>query len=669
MNNSTKKIFFIFITLLIPIFFFILIEGILHLTGIASHERLILTTEINSEKYYQLNKDVGKRYFSKTEENLIPQLFPQTFEYEKSPQTFRIFLLGGSTMAGFPYELNARINSLLQDRLSTYYPDKNIEVINTGLSAVNSFTVMDFVRELMEYEPDLFIIYMGHNEFYGAYGVASLETFGKNPWVIRTYLKLKKLRTFQLVRKFIQGIARYTHKSEKKTGTRTLMESMVKNKSVPLNSHDYNLAKRYYNENLNKIISTIKKNNYPVILSTLFSNLRGQEPFISLFADSLDSSSKEEWEINFERGKNALSSGKSDSAFSYFSKCLSIDTHPAKLHFQLGNYYLKINDTLRAFNEFKFAKDLDGLRFRAPSDFNSILKKASVSNQIPLVDLEESFHHQSFFSITGNELITEHLHPTFDGYFLMAKYFSEYIVERDFINAEAQKTSLSDDFFQALSGVTIFDRAIGDMQIKNLTSRWPYKKPVSIISYTDSTLKRIVESLVNEYLHNNISWNQGHYQLAQYFSSQGKHELAIREFLAVVKIVPDNYFPFFKIGNIYFTQNKLSEAEHWFLQALRRSDRSFIHAKLAMVYLAANKLSAAKKEFLATLEMDRKNPQLSKKEKIAANFYLAICLIKMKHSSDAKHYLQQVINIDPKHPEANQLLSMIQSGKEIDIQL
>ena len=293
MSYRSRKIIFYTIAILIPIIFFVIFELILRIFHYRDNLSLALTVEQNGVKFFQLNQDVGQRYFVRTPKNLIPQLYPQTFEYKKSPQTFRIFLLGGSTMAGFPYELNARINSLLEDRLMKYYPDKKIEVVNVGLSAINSFSVVDFVKELVDYESDLFIVYMGHNEFYGAYGVGSVEGLGKHPAVIRTYLSLNKFKLFLLIRDIIQKVGGIWQKSPELTTDRTLMASMAQKKSIPLNSKDYLIARTYFTENLEKIIGITKKNNVPILISKICSNLRGQKPFQSLFSDTLSNEDRQ----------------------------------------------------------------------------------------------------------------------------------------------------------------------------------------------------------------------------------------------------------------------------------------------------------------------------------------------------------------------------------------
>ncbi|MDW7680921.1 MAG: tetratricopeptide repeat protein [bacterium] len=664
-----KKIVFITICLLIPVLFFFLLEIILRLTGYGDDLKLIRTTTIKNQKFYQLNPEVGRRYFSRMHRDLIPQLYPQTFEYQKSANTFRIFLIGGSTMAGFPYQLNARINSLLKDRLETYYPDRKFEVVNTGLSAINSFSVLDFVDELINYEPDLFIIYMGHNEFYGAYGVSSLEKIGKSPGFIRAYLTLNKFKLFLLLRRTVQSVSHLFFSAAEHNGSRTLMASVAKKKVVPLHSSEYRLAKQYFRDNLERIILKIRKQRTPLLISTIFSNIRDQEPFISLFADKTPTQSRTEWENCFQLGMDAYRAEKFSNALDYFSRCAAIDSIPAKLYFQTAKCQLALNDQVNARLNFQKARDLDGLRFRAPSEFNQIIKNLSSQRQLPIVDLEKIFNANSPHNIVGNELVSEHLHPNFDGYFLMAKFLARAIMEHRWVAQKPASNFQSDNYFYDISGVTIFDRAIGDRVIQKLTSQWPYPKQISIIHYSDQKLKAAIEKSVIDYLLGKISWNQGHYQVADYFENLEDYDRALREYLAVIKVVPENFFPYYKAGNLFFIQNRLAEAEEWFKQALALNDQAFLHAKLGMVYLTQDSVSKAEIKFRKAIEIDSKNQQLSLQEKAQAHYYLAICHAKNQKNDLAKQELRQALALNPSHQSAQKLLTLLKTNTKVHIKL
>lgn len=63
--------------------------------------------------------------------------------------------------------------------------------MNTSLVATNSYTIRDMVPEILEQQPDMVIIYSGHNEYYGALGVGSSQSLGRYPMVTNFYLRLK----------------------------------------------------------------------------------------------------------------------------------------------------------------------------------------------------------------------------------------------------------------------------------------------------------------------------------------------------------------------------------------------------------------------------------------------------------------------------------------------
>ena len=77
---------------------------------------------------------------------------------------YRIFTVGGSTTLGegvtdietYPY--------LLQKKFD-YIEEVNIEVINAGMSGVNSKSEVELIKQhLVSYEPNLFLVYDGYNE-------------------------------------------------------------------------------------------------------------------------------------------------------------------------------------------------------------------------------------------------------------------------------------------------------------------------------------------------------------------------------------------------------------------------------------------------------------------------------------------------------------------------
>lgn len=669
MNVRSKKALFFIITLSLPVLFFVIFELALRIFQYGENLNLVLEKEENGRKFYQLNEHVAKRFFTRTPARIIPQLYPQTFEFDKSPQSVRVFLMGGSTMAGFPYELNARINSLLQDRLVHYYPDKKIEVINVGLSAINSFTVAEFTEELLKYQPDLFIFYLGHNEFYGAFGVGSMENLGKVPVISRTYMALRQLKIFVLLRDIYSKISTIGN-DEADTPNRTLMASMVQKKTIAFGSADYKRAHDYFAQNLARILETCRSNRVPALVSTIVSNLRGQPPFYSMHRDSLSEKDKAQWNTFFEYGKKYSNHRRYMLALSSYEDAKKIDAMPADLHYAMGECFLALGDSLNAKKSFQQARDLDGLRFRASTEINSIIKSVCTTHRAALIDASASFDQHSKHGIPGNELITEHLHPNFEGYFLLAKIFAQAIDEFNFFSERAKNLSYADDYFEKIAHVTLIDKCIGNIKIEKLTSGWPYTNKVTVEIQAETNINKMVHQFATQYYTGQISWNEAHNKMAAFYSDNKMYDRAIEEYLAVTKVVPDNYFPYFKIGNIHFIQNNLAEAERWFGKARELNhDATFIPAKLGMVYMLKKDYSKAIHEFEQALKLDDKKTQLSNNEKILAHYYLAVSYVSLNQRAKAKEELNEVLRLNPSHAEARHLRELLNQNKNIQIQL
>ena len=156
---SRKTVIFIEILLvLIPFLLLIGLEIYLRHTNYGLDDRLFIPQ--SSSSTYQLNPELYRKYYS-INNPMLKQLIPKiSMKQQKSAKDFRIFCLGGSTTRGpFP--------KLLHELLKRSNVDKTVEVVNLGIDTFNSYQVLDIVKKLPQYDPDLLIIYMGHNEIYG----------------------------------------------------------------------------------------------------------------------------------------------------------------------------------------------------------------------------------------------------------------------------------------------------------------------------------------------------------------------------------------------------------------------------------------------------------------------------------------------------------------------
>jgi hypothetical protein len=112
--DPKKKMIFSIILVLFPILFFVLLEISLRAVHYGQDYRLFSDLNLYGKEYYKFNPEFGKKYFYK-----LPFMAPSNdiFLKDKPKNGFRIFVIGSSTTAGFPYTTGVMFPRILQARL------------------------------------------------------------------------------------------------------------------------------------------------------------------------------------------------------------------------------------------------------------------------------------------------------------------------------------------------------------------------------------------------------------------------------------------------------------------------------------------------------------------------------------------------------------------------
>ena len=81
--------------------------------------------------------------------------------------------------------------------LQQQQPGTSFEVLNAGITSINSFSEVDIVRQAVASDPDLIVVHSGHNEFYGPGGSASTSS-NLTPALYPAMQRLRRQRSFQI---------------------------------------------------------------------------------------------------------------------------------------------------------------------------------------------------------------------------------------------------------------------------------------------------------------------------------------------------------------------------------------------------------------------------------------------------------------------------------------
>jgi len=437
------------ITALIPVLFFVGLELILRLFSVGEPPQTLVINSPYNDNYYTLNPRVAERYFSDKQFATAPQL--EHFEKVKSDSTIRIVVQGASSSAGFPYR-NASFPKLLEQKLESNYPNHKIEVINTSIVATNSYTWLDLFDEVIDLEPDFVLIYGGHNEYYGALGVASSQSKGSNPAIVNLYLKLKDFRTVQVISGLISKINTNVNDGQSSDGT--LMAKMVNEPEIEYGSELYKNGLEQYAHNMSRLFQKYNDQGISVITSNLVSNLKDFYPFSS--------------------------SNKPDGAQALFDK---------------GAREFDKENIQRAKELFSLSRDYDLLRFRASSDVDSIIRSLSKEYNVEFLDVKSVFESNSPEGIIGDDLLHEHVHPKLKGQRLLADTFYKSLVGKlEGLHILPLK-SIS-NFNYAIASV---DSVYADLLIQQMMPNWPFLRGDSTEANLTGRSANVLAGAINWY--------------------------------------------------------------------------------------------------------------------------------------------------------------------------
>jgi lysophospholipase L1-like esterase len=507
---------FLAITLLFPFILLALVEGALRLGGYGGNRAAFEAPPHLRGEYLAPSRNLGRRYF--TRERQPPSPPTDAFLADKPENALRIFVLGESSAAGFPYPPNGTFSRLLRDALRDVLPHDTVEVVNIGLAATNSYTIADLARDVIAQQPDAVLIYAGHNEYYGALGAGSTETLGNSPALVRMVLRLQRIRLVLLMRNAIAAVGSALGGDERGGGdddtgagqagelSASRMESVVRDQRIVLGDATYERGVTQFAGNLDAILERFRRAGVPVFLASLPGNIRSQPPF-----GSADDSLHPRADSTFAAAQRALESG----------------------------------DTAQARDLFSRARDLDVVRFRAPSAFDSVIVRAAASGGARYVPVREAFEHHSPGGIPGEELFLEHVHPNQQGYAIIGRIFYEAVAEDGFLGRRADVSGLApwNEYTDRME-LTELDHRAAAHTVNTIKARWPFVPLDAQVDYRSSYRPSgMVDSLAFD-ISRGGPWDRAKAQLGQHYESNDEYALAFAEYRGLIRELPHAGMPY-----------------------------------------------------------------------------------------------------------------------------
>lgn len=369
----------------------------------------------DGETVWRENRNCTVPYFS-------PALarWPQPFRLPttKAPNAYRIFVLGSSAAMGDP-EPSFSLSRVLSVMLRAAWPEEKIEVVNAGITAINSNLVRLYASDCAKLQPDLFIVYEGHNEVIGPFGPSAVfAPFLRSERAINFAVWLKGTRTGQL----LSAAGRLFSGRRGAPAGWGGMQMFLKQQIA---SDDPRLAdvRRHFRDNLLAIARSAASAGAETLLCTVLTNQRDFAPFHSQHRPGLSQDDLARWQADFSAGQQAEARGDSAAAGRSFRAALALDDRYAELQFRLGRLALADGRDAEARRFLQRALDLDTLRFRADSRLNATIRKLgrTAPPGLTVVDVAADLGAASLHGVPGDDLLYEHVHLTLRGTYAVAR--------------------------------------------------------------------------------------------------------------------------------------------------------------------------------------------------------------------------------------------------------
>lgn len=367
----------------------------------------------------------------------------QEFAARKAKGSYRIFCMGGSTTYGRPYGHKTSFCGWLGSLLPVADPSRTWAVINAGGVSYASYRVAALTEELAQYEPDLFVVYTGHNEF--------LEE--------RTY---RDVREVSPVARWLRGLAYETRsyaalrQLSNRAGTglqpgesKELLAGEVRARLDNIVGpddyvRDEALEERvagHFRSTLDRMVDLARDSDARTLFVVPASNSKDCSPFKSQHRASLSEPEQARFDVALAEGLGALRTGEFDAAVAAFDAALAIDDRFAEAHYRRGRALLALGRSSEGTRALRRALREDVCPLRALPRLADSVASVARDRAALLVDFDAQMQREATrragSGAPGQELFLDHVHPTIEAHRLLAVEIIEALAQDGIVRLDA----------------------------------------------------------------------------------------------------------------------------------------------------------------------------------------------------------------------------------------
>ena len=570
----------------------------------------------------------------------------QRFDRKKPANTYRIVCLGGSTTYGRPYDDGTSFCGFLRELLPAIDSSRRWEVINAGGISYASYRVALIAEELAAHQPDLFIVYTGHNEFLEKRTYTDVIEAPAPIRGLRAALSRTRLYTF-LGR--LTGRGPQTPQDASKMLPAEVDAILDRSVGPADYSRDDDLHRgvlAHFRLNLARIVDIARSAGAEVMLIRPTSNLLDCTPFKSEYSESTPPEVRTRLETLRSAWKEDHDAERFDEALAHCGEALPLDGRHAHLHWERGRTLHALGRSDEAIAALRRARDEDVCPLRAPSDFEETVPEVAEKRGTLSVDFRRVLLDAGARDPLGADSFLDHVHPTIEAHATLAVAILESLAQAGIL---PPRESWTDDAIDAARR-RVQDRIDPQAQasaLKNLAKvlGWAgkFEEARALAERSLALEPRDAEA----HFHHGVTLERG-----------GDLDGARRSYERALANAPNYSEASLRLGQLSERAGDLVGAEARYVDVLRHSPRNAkVLTRLGTVLARLDKHREAVARLRSALDVD---PKL-----LAAKLQLGFCLVELGEHAAAERELVQALAVDDRNVSAlvNLGLALLGQGR------
>jgi tetratricopeptide (TPR) repeat protein len=387
------------------------LEAGLRRAGFGVSTRPFLPCAPGGEKAFRINPDFYGRFFPLYTELMVDW---DEFEFlvpaQKDPGVYRIFVFGGSVSHGDPDPARS-FPHILAFLLREVFPETEVEVYNCAFPAANSHLMLPLARACAALDPDLFLVYMGNNEFAGPFNrLMDAPGYRVAPrFLIQAAIRLSNFRILQLAHQAGNAILSRLGPDRR--------PDEIDFSPRPIEPANRPAFYRAYRANLEGILRAGESAGAETVVCSLAGNLRHWRP------ENLPVEKNPVLREILDHARDLIADKQWEQARDLLENNRPADDMPAEFAFSLAQAYWALEESGKAAAAFEAAAAADRRHWRVDPAINRLARElaGSSGDSVFFADTAAALKKASPHGVPGIEFFFDSCHLNYEGNAILAR--------------------------------------------------------------------------------------------------------------------------------------------------------------------------------------------------------------------------------------------------------